>query len=151
MSGLKIGITGIQEINEVLDGMPRQITDKVLQSAHYSAGRPTVAKAKLLAPEGPTGHLVDSIGIVKDRSRGKRELGLVFIGPRRGRYKGHAGHLVEFGTVARTTDYGANRGVMPARPFMEPAWEQTKTQVLGDIEFQIGKKLYGFMKKTLRK
>src|SRR5690348_5324596 len=105
---VKIAVTGIKEIDQAFKQMPLQMTDKVLQNANAAAAKILVNKAQLLAPEGPTGHLVDSIGVVKGSFNQvkslQREIGQVSVGPRRGgRYKGWAGHLVEYGTKARFT------------------------------------------------
>ena len=148
---VKLSVTGVKEIDAVLKGLPRQLQDKVLASAHVEAAKPLVEKAKLLAPEGPTGNLVDSIGTERLGKRGN-EIGQVQAGPRRsGRHKGHVGHLVEYGTKFRKNRRGANRGVMRKKPFMEPAFRQTKGQVESSIGNAIGKKLLAFMKRTVRR
>lgn len=146
-----IRLTGYEDIDRVLRGLPLQVNHKVLQAAHADALKPNIEKAKLLAPEGPTGGLIDSIGVTKTGIARSNELGEVMGGPRRGRrYKGHAGHLVEYGTKARKTRKGANRGAMRAKPFMLPAWEATKNMVLSKINESIGKKLHAFMKRTIK-
>src|SRR5688572_19313902 len=73
---VKFRTTGHEAIDRVLRGLPLQLHDRVLQQAHTAAAKPLVDKEKLTAPEGPTGNLVDSIGIVKASSRsiGRREL-----------------------------------------------------------------------------
>lgn len=148
---VKISVSGVQQIDEVLRGLPLQVTHQVLQAAHFDAAKPLVEKAKLLAPEGATGGLVDSIGTVKQGLKKSSEVGEVLTGPRRGKYKGHAGHLVEKGTKARKNAKGANRGVMPKHPFMQPAFEATKNEVLGRIKESVGKKLFDFMSRTIKK
>lgn len=148
---LKISVTGAKEIDTVLNGMPKELTHKVLGQAHADAAKPLIEKAKLLAPEGPNGNLVDSIGAEKENIRSAREVGQVQAGPRRSRrHKGHAGHLVEYGTQRRTNQVGSNRGVMPKHPFMKPAFDSTKSQVEGAIASSIGKKLTSFMKRTIK-
>jgi HK97 gp10 family phage protein len=148
---IKFGISGAKEIDAALYGMPAQLTHKVLQAAHYDASKVLVEKEKNTAPEGPTGHLIDSIGVVKPSFSKANELGLVEVGPRRGRYKGNAAHLVEFGTVQRENKKGANRGTMPATPFAEPAWQQTKNAVINAINEKIGIHLWRFMKRTIKR
>lgn len=148
---VKISVTGVKEIDAVLTGLPLQLNHSVMQSAHADAAKPLVEKAKLLAPEGINGYLVDSIGTVKPGLKRANEVGEVLTGPRRGKYKGHAGHLVERGTKQRKTSKGWNRGIMPKHPFMEPAFEATKDQVLGRINESIGKKLFAFMSRTIKK
>lgn len=146
---VRVKLTGAKEIDQVLRGLPVQVNHKIVQQANASAAKALVTTAKLSAPEGPTGNLVDSIGVIKTPISKATELGLIEVGPRRGRYKGHAGHLVEYGTRARYNKSGAHRGVMPRRPFMEPSWERTKDKVLSSINDFIGKHLWNFMRKTI--
>lgn len=147
-----IKLTGHQQIDQVFRGLPNVLQDKVMQDAHAKAVKLTVDRAKLIAPEGPTGNLVDSIGVVRARGKGRTEMGLVYAGPRRrGKSRGYHGHLVEYGTKPRQNKRGANRGVMPAKPFMAPAWEMTKQAVLRAIPPELGRKLNAFMKRTIRK
>lgn len=142
----------MKEIDTVIRKLPDQVNHKLLQSAHLQALKLTVDKAKMLAPEGPTGNLVDSIGTVRPSFKRASELGLVESGPRRkGRYKGQAGHLVEYGTRPRQTKKGANRGAMKAKPFMEPAWESTKNDVIKSINQYLGRALVNFMKRVIRR
>lgn len=156
---IQIKVTGVKEIDQVLRGLPLQLNDRILQQAHTAAVKPLVQKEKLTAPEGPTGNLVDSIGAVKASARSlkDRDLGAINVGPRRGRgYKGYAGHLVEYGTrVRRLKGNGkyksGNRGVMPKKPFAEPAWQATRSQVIANINGEIGRSLLRFMKRTIKK
>jgi hypothetical protein len=149
-------VTGAKEIDAVLKKMPKLLTHKVLQTAHAAAGKHTVNAAKLLAPEGPTGRLIDSIGVVKASIGRANSLGEISLGPRRGRYKGFAAHLVEYGTRRRKLlgrgkyKRGTNRGIMPRRPFMEPAWNRTQGIVKGSINDEVGRVLYNFMRKTIK-
>lgn len=55
--------------------------------------------------------------------------------------------FVEFGTGARITKSGANRGEMPARPFLRPAWDSLK----GALPELIRADLAEAIDKTLRK
>ncbi len=151
MINATLRLTGAVEVDRVFRGLPLEVNHKVLQAAHADALKVTIDKAKLLAPEGPTGGLIDSLGTVKSGFAKANELGEVTGGPRRSRqYKGHAGHLVEYGTKARKNRRGANRGSMKAKPFMLPAWEATKDLVQSRINDAIGKKLYAFMKRTIK-
>lgn len=151
-------ITGLKEIDQVLKGLPAQLQDKVLQAAGQAAAFPLVAAAHRLAPVGRRGHLADSIGVQKSGfsmdSSMRREVGAIGVGPRRGRFKGNHAHLVEYGTKKRSSvsknGKRINRGVMPAKPFMEPAFEQTKDQVLGLYNQQVGRVLYNYMKRTIK-
>lgn len=151
-----LSVTGEEAIDRVLREMPLALTHKVLGQAHYAAAQVLVEKQKLLAPEGPTGNLVDSIGATKTSISKADSLGEVRVGPRRGgKYKGYAGHLVEYGTVQRKLrgkgKYASgNRGVMPKKPFAQPAFQATKGQIENSIALNIGKVLIRTMKRTLK-
>lgn len=148
---VSISITGAKEIDTLLKQMPKELTHKVLGAAHADAAKPLVEKEKLLAPEGPTGNLVDSIGTVKSTFKKANTIGEVNVGPRGGKFKGNHGHLVEFGTRPRQTKNGANRGVMPAHPFVQPAFSQTKGQIESRIAGSIGKVLLRTMKRYAKR
>lgn len=148
---IKVSVTGVKEIDAVLRGLPLQLNHKILGQAHADAAKPLIDRAKLLAPEGPTGNLVDSIGAEKESFSRATNVGETTVGPRRGRrYRGYAGHLVEYGTKSRKNRGGANRGRMPKRPFMQPAFMSTKAEVEGRIATSIGKKLLAYMRRTLK-
>ncbi len=148
---VKLSVTGVREIDAVLRGLPLQLTHQVLGTAHAAAAKPLVEKEKLLAPEGPNGFLVDSIGVVKTPIKKANTIGEVTVGPRRSRpYKGYHGHLVEFGTRPRRTKRQLYRGVMRAKPFARPAFQMTSSMVTNSITTQVGQKLYSFMKRTIR-
>jgi hypothetical protein len=148
---VKISVTGAKEIDQVLRGLQNQVTHQILGQAHAAAAKPLVEKEKLLAPEGPTGNLIDAIGAVKTPMKKAGAVGEVTVGPRRTRkYRGHHGHLVEFGTQRRSNKKGANRGIMPKKPFAEPAFKVTQPIVVRNIPVEIGRKLYSFMRRTIR-
>lgn len=146
-----ISVTGVAEIDKVLRELPKQMTHTILGAAHAAAAKPLVTKAKLLAPEGPTGNLVDSIGVSKTNIKKADKLGEVRVGPRKkGGFRGFAGHLVEYGTRRRRTRKGANRGLMKPKPFMKPAYHQTKSEVERQIGVSIGKVMVRTMRRYLR-
>lgn len=148
---VKLKLTGFEEIDQVLKGLPLILNHRVLQSAHVQAVKPLIEKAKLTAPEGPTGNLIDSIGAVKSSVRTSFDLGQVQVGPRRSsKYKGHHSHLIEYGTKQRSNKRGANRGRVKAKPFMEPAFEATKNRVLGSVNDELGKAVYKFMRRKIK-
>jgi hypothetical protein len=148
---VKISVTGNKQIDKVLEGLPLQVTHQILGVAHAAAAKPLVEKEKLLAPEGPTGNLIDSIGAVKTPIKKANAIGEVQVGPRRTRkMRGHHGHLVEFGTRPRKTKKGAYRGIMPKKPFADPAFRATQPIVVKNISEQVGRKLYGFMRRTIK-
>jgi HK97 gp10 family phage protein len=146
-----ISITGDKNIDAILWNLPPALSHKALGSVHYNAAKPLVEKEKLLAPEGPTGNLVDSIGAYRMSFKNATAVGEVRVGPRRrGGYKGFAGHLVEFGTDGRYNKNGAYRGEMPATPFAKPAFDQTKGQVERLIVTDMSRIVLGVMKRKYK-
>ena len=142
---VNISISGVKEIDTVLKGMPLQLSEKVLMQAHSDAAFPLVAAAHFLAPVGKTGNLAESIGIEKVGIRRGGEIGSVQVGPRRrGGYKGFHGHLIEYGKTNR------NGTKTVGKPFMKPAFDQTKGQVEGNIAENLGRRLNAFIKRTIK-
>lgn len=142
--------TGAKEIDEVLNGLPDQFTHKILQSAHADSAKKFVYRAHRLAPVGKTGKTADSIGTIKTPFAKSAVIGEVISGPRRGRFGGSKAHLSEFGTLRRVTAGGANRGIMPKKPFLEPAFDQTKEEMIDSIADNIGRRTFLFMKRIIR-
>lgn len=138
-------ITGYKEINKALSALPKALNDKVWSDINFDRSKIVVNRMKLNAPEGPTGNLVDSIGAVRMR---RDRLGTVWVGPRRrGGKKGFAGHLVEFGTRSRKTRKGANRGIMPKKPFAQKSFDQTHAQ----LEKQLGDSAKKILTRTIKR
>lgn len=144
-----LSLTGIAEIDAVLKGLPHEFSHKVFQAAHAEAAKPMVAKIHLLSPVGKTGKLADSAGTIKVPFSRAGSLGEVHVGPRRGRFGGAHGHLIEFGTAPRNFR-GANRGSIQAKPFVEPAFNDTKDQVLESISFALAQKAAGFIRRKIK-
>lgn len=145
-------IEGGKELSELLKTLPQELTHQLLGSAYAAAAKPLIEREKQLAPVGLTHNLVNSIGSERTSLKKADALGETVVGPRRrGKYKGFAGHLNEKGTKPRKTRRGANRGIMPAKPFVEPAFNQTKNQVISSIPVFVGKRLISKIKRTLKK
>lgn len=145
-SGVSISVTGVKEIDAVLKGLPLQFQDRVLKAAHADAAKPLITAAQGLAPVGKTGNLKRSIGVERISLKKTNEVGLVRVGPRRrGGYKGFHAHLIEFGKTNRD---GSKTN---PKPFMEPAFQQTKGTVENNIKDSLIKKLDQFIRRTLKR
>lgn len=145
-----ITITGYAEIDKLLRQLPDQLQHKILSEAHAIAARPLVDRAATKAPE-KTGNLSQSIGVKKFSVQKAAQIGLVQVGPLRGGgRKGYHAHLIEYGHRMITRS-GESRGFVKARPFMEPAFNETKDMVERNIAEIIGKRLLSFMKRTIKK
>lgn len=152
---MSIKVKGVDELKKALAGIEKQFSDKIVRKANTSAAEPLVHEMHRRAPVGLTGNLADSIGIVNEKK--SKELGAIGVGPRRkGGFKGFAGHLNEFGTKRRRTrgglfSSGANRGVMPKKPFVAPSWESQKDVVLGRVQKELSDQITKYLKRTAPK
>lgn len=149
---MQLSVSGIKELDAMMRGLPSQVQHNILLSIHKEAAKPLVEAAQSLAPV-KKGLLKKSIGTASGGSiKRTGEIGLVTVGPRRkGGYQGFHGHLVERGTKERRTKSGESRGVMPATPFMEPAFNATQVLVVSRIQTVFAGKLWQYMKRTLKK
>jgi HK97 gp10 family phage protein len=144
-----LSVTGIKEIDDLLKGLPKQLTHRVLQAAHADAAKPLINAAQAYAPYR-TGKLERSIGAIKPSIHKATEIGIVKVGPRRGgSYKGYHGHLIEYGHRI-VTRKGKTVGRTSPKPFMEPAFNVTKAKVEANIADSIAKKLLGYMRRTIK-
>lgn len=142
---MALSVTGVEEIDRLLKGLPLEVNDRLMKSAHADAAKPLISAAKSLVPV-KTGTLRESIGVERVSLKVANEIGLVKIGPRRRNgYKGFHGHLIEFSHFTRD---GVNKTT--PKPFMEPAYYQTRRQVEDGIKESVGKKVYAFMKRTIK-
>lgn len=143
---VKISVTGIQEIDTLLRGLPNQVNHRIMGAAHLDAAKPLIDVASNIV-RVRTGRLKDSIGGVRLSQRKTNEIGMVHVGPRRkkGRYYGNHGHLLEYGHASK----GRKSRVKPY-PFMRPAFNQTQNEVQTRITTSVEKKLMSFMKRTIK-
>ena len=145
-----VSVTGVKEIDSVLKALPAAVSHKVLGAAHLAAAKPLIQRETQLAPI-LSGDLSESIGGEKTPISRANAVGEVVVGPRRSRqHRGYHGHLVERGTKRRVNKKGANRGVMPAHPFIQPAFDQTHIQVEKNIALEVGKSVWRTMKRYLK-
>jgi len=141
-----ISITGIHDIDKVLKGLPLQLQDRILKNAHAEAAKPLISTAKNIVAVGKTGNLKNSIGVERVSMKKTNQIGLVKVGPRRRNgYKGFHGHLIEYSHFTRD---GVNKTT--PKPFMEPAFNQTKGKIETNIKESLGRKLNLFMKRTIK-
>lgn len=145
-----IKMTGFTEIDKVIKQLPHQLNHTILQQIHARAVQPYVKAAYFAAPL-KSGKTAKSIGVIRPSRRISGEVGLIIAGPRRGRFGGNVAHLSEFGTKRRITRNKANRGVMPRRPFLGPAWDRTNRQVLEGIKVATGRVILNFMRRTIKR
>jgi hypothetical protein len=148
---VKLSISGVEEIDRVLRGLPLQVSHKILGQAHAEAAKPIIPAAQSKIKD-KTGNLRASIGTEKIALKKATAVGMVYVGPRRKRgYKGKHGHLIEFGHRIRRRKGGPILGFVKPYPFMEPAFISTKSEVIDNIKDSVGRKLRNFMRTTIRR
>lgn len=137
MAQANVQLTGFKELSRKLETLGRKRGKVVVRKAVNKAATPMVKAARRLAPVGETGNL--KRGLTKAvRSYKAGALIVAFIGNKRGQGGAAHAHLVEFGTVERYHKSGKSVGAMPAKPFMRPAFDQTKDQQLSILAREIG-------------
>lgn len=150
-----VSVSGQKDLSEVFEGLPKSLTDSVLRETAKKALKPVAEMAQSLAPVGDTGNLRDSIIVSTQLTKRQRRAFPhrkgevhVYAGPS---YKlgagGRHGHLVEFGTGPRYNKSGKYLGIMPARPFMRPAWDALSSSVLKTMQEEI----WGVLLKAVRR
>lgn len=137
-------IEGAAELGDLFEQLPKQLTDNVLRTTGKKALEPVRDMAKSLVTVGKEdgGQTRDSITIKTVLSKRQRRIFkkkgdiAVYMGP--SAPEGAAGVLLEFGTgERRQRSTGRRTGSMGARPFMRPAWDATKGQVLDVFRTEI--------------
>jgi HK97 gp10 family phage protein len=153
---IKVSVTGIKEIDDVLKGLPKQMQHRVLVAAHKYAAQPYVTAAHALAPK-KTGKMAKSIGTVGLPQRRATVVGETEAGPMPKKGRAYVARFIERGTKERKLrggkkyPRGTNRGKITAFPFLETAFNQTRTLILDRIADGIGKRLDSFMRRTIKK
>jgi len=157
---LQMDIKGGRELEAALYGLGQdRLIKATLKRALLKAARPAVATAQRLAPKD-TERMANKIAVTSTLARRQRRGGQyrrdpnvawVYIGtsPR------GPGTLQEFGTGPRYHKKTRKFvGATPAHPFMRPAWEQHKMQILEDFSrelwIQIDKSAKRLAKRSLK-
>jgi HK97 gp10 family phage protein len=151
-------IEGLDDLNRMLQQLPKQFRRTVLTKALTKAAQPTLELARANAPDSGVEHkskLRDTMHIAtrlnKNQRRGRGRLvdgAEIFIGSN----APHA-HLVEFGTAERTrkkigglfswvkNPKSLGTGHMPRRPFLTQSWDSTKMQALEILKKELWKEM----------
>lgn len=130
---------------------------RVLKKVVLKALQPVAMEAEARAPRGTEGDIAQNIEVGSQLSRRQRR-GIeragpnearAYVGPRAG-VTGKA-VLAEFGTVLRHHRTGKSTGAAPAQPFMRPAWENNKWDVLETIEDDLWEEIEREAKRIARR
>ena len=162
-------MVGFKEMDALLQAIPRQLAGQGVASGMRRALQPVAAAARSYAP----GSLSESIRIAPTIKAGQMAQSLEKPGKGRkvmfvGSTAPHA-HLVEFGTVERflAKAYirtknkrgrmksikidGRSTGIMPPDPFLRPAWDANKDEVLATLATAIREEISNALGRRLNK
>lgn len=129
-------VRGADDIMRVFDALPGVIQKKILRPTFTAAGKAVVNKARANLRSNRserTGTLIKSMGTVVKINRN----GAVgaYVGPRRSiTGKDSKGRNVAPWRYAHLVERGGRGGRMPARPFLEPAFDSEKRAIFSKSE-----------------
>lgn len=148
-------IQGYAELRDALKHLPDSMTHTIISGAYKKASESLIVSAQTYLrskTKTRTGNLVQSIGAVKMPIKKAKEVGETWVGPRRrGGYRGNHGHLIEFGTVDRYTKSGRYTGRSPKLPYMEPAFNDKKDDVLNKFRVIVGDHTASYLRRRIKK
>lgn len=119
----KVRVNGMRKARAILtESLPAELRDAQNDEIEHTL-RLIVWDAKRRAPRDtrPTADAVRLVDGITSKMSRKLISGRTYVAGGPG--KPNHSHLVEYGTAVRATKQGANRGAMPAKPFMRPAVE----------------------------
>lgn len=126
-------IEGLDKVLTALREAGKAITDQQVKKIVREEALPMINTAQSKAPSQD---IKNSIGFI-ERNENKFTK-TVLIGPRYyGGFRGQLAHTFEYGTVERFTKDGKARGMIIARPFMRPALDQHKTNIVTNVPERI--------------
>lgn len=133
---IRFELEGLKELVGALDQFTTTVARNITSRSLKEAAEPMARAARAAAPKD-TGVLRESISAstradIRGRLRNKN-LRFAFVGPSYSKfddyYAPHA-HLIEYGTAARFHKNGKAVGQTPAQPFMRPAFQQYRQEVV---------------------
>jgi HK97 gp10 family phage protein len=126
-------ITGLQEVLKALSEAGKAITDQEVKKIVRDEAKAIINTAQSMAPSQD---IKESIGFI-ERNENKFTK-TVLIGPRYyGGFRGQLSHTFEYGTAERFTKDGKARGFIIAQPFMRPALDQHKNNIVTNVPERI--------------
>jgi HK97 gp10 family phage protein len=126
-------ITGLQEVLKALTEAGKAITDQEVKKIVRDEAMAMIITAQSKAPSQD---IRESIGFIEKNEN--KFTKTVLIGPRYyGGHRGQLAHTFEYGTAERFTKDGKSRGFIVAQPFMRPALDQHKTNIVTNVPERI--------------
>lgn len=128
-----VRIDGLKELDEALAQLPRATSKNVLRRIGIRSLAPVISAAKANVPVY-RGDLKESLKVTTKLSKRQQRENAKAVADGKASVQLYAGaaalphaHLVEFGTAT-----------MPPQPFMRPAWDSNKDEVLAIIKNELG-------------
>lgn len=135
-------VEGLKELDRLLAELPASTARRTARKGMMEALEPVAAAARAMAPRGvepKNARSADSIAVSDKLTRSQaraaaradrqtKTLTHVYVG-----MANPLGHLIEFGSGPRRKKNGQYVGVMPAQPFMRPAWDANRAAVLASL------------------
>jgi HK97 gp10 family phage protein len=159
---ITVQITGLKELQNALNQLPKEIQGRPLRSAVSAAAKVIVDDVKARVPVGETGNL--KTAVYRYRSRRNSAIGreTFFVGIRQGkaqfkdtaynRRRGRVGKSYKTAGEAyywRFLEFGTAK--MQAKPFLRPAFEANKSRAVEVIKDRLGKSIQTQAKKLAKK
>jgi HK97 gp10 family phage protein len=154
---LSMRLQGAKELDKVLQSLKTSTARGITRRAMTRALEPVAQAARALAPRDE-GKLAAHIGVStrltkrqarEIRGQASRDTQIMYVGP-----EWASAHLVELGTGPRHKKNGQFVGRMPPQPFMRPAWDAKREEVLArltdDIRAEIDKTLARLAKRQAK-
>lgn len=150
---VSLRLEGAKELERLLAELPASTAGNAARRGMAKALQPVAKAARADAPVDE-GDLRDSIGVsskltpaqAKEAGRRRRDERVVYVGPA----APHA-HLVEFGTEARFQKNGRFVGKMTPQPFMRPAWDANRDEVLASLTQTLRIEIEGVMARRAKR
>jgi HK97 gp10 family phage protein len=126
-------IEGLDKVLRALEEVGKSITDQDVKKIVRDEAMPMINTAQANAPSQD---IKNSIGFIEKNEN--KFTKTVLIGPRYyGGFRGQLAHTFEYGTTERFTKDGKARGFIIAQPFMRPALDQHKNNIVTNIPERI--------------
>lgn len=142
---LKLKMDGAEDLEAALRSLGSDpATRRAIKNALLIAAEPCAKEARQRAPR-KSGRLAEGVDVSTTLSRRQRSGGGGHVSARGwldpfeafvyiGAHPMGPAVLEEFGTTERHWKNGKSTGANPAKPFMRPAWEAHKLQILADFQ-----------------
>jgi len=139
MDGVTVKITGLAELDRALRELPPKAAKRIVRTEATVAAAPWAETMRATVRRGPhhrAGGQID-FNLIADNIIEKTVVhsdlsATVKVGPAEsvGNYRLFWALILEFGRRAGTSSRGRHYPAMPAYPFVRPAYESEKTEVL---------------------